>query len=137
MKRLEALNLYVAELRQFQALSLAEFKDDVRNHRAVERDLQLAIQACIDVANHILAADFEQRPDTYQDVVRLLGEVGVLPDEFAAAFAAAAGLRNILVHAYLDVDLDLVYDMLQGSLDDFVTYSQYIVEYLERTGTQQ
>lgn len=134
VKRLEALNRYVAELDQFRSLSLDEFKDDVRNHRAVERSFQLAIQACIDVANHVLAADFEDRPDSYYDLIRLLGQVGVLPADFAAGFADVAGFRNILVHEYLDVDLVLVYDLLQGALDDLRAYGQYIHGYLRQSG---
>ena len=46
--------------------------------------------------------------DYYEAIVRL-GELGVLPPEFAAHLAPLAGFRNILVHEYLEVDWLEVY----------------------------
>jgi uncharacterized protein YutE (UPF0331/DUF86 family) len=134
LARLEALNQYLSELEQFRPLSREAFMGDLRNYRTVERGFQLAIQATLDIASHVLAADFPQRPSGYREVIEALGEVGVLPQEFAARFAGVASFRNILIHEYLKVDLDIVYDRLQDNLDDFGLFGRYITEYLRRSG---
>jgi len=134
LARLEALDQYLAELEQLRPLTHDQFVGDLRNHRSAERDLQLAIQATIDVASHIVAADFPQRPTGYREVIQILGDVDVLPRDLADRLAAAAGFRNILIHEYIDVDLDIVYDRLQSGLDDFRQFSRYVAAYLRRGG---
>jgi uncharacterized protein YutE (UPF0331/DUF86 family) len=132
--RLAALNQYLGELEQFRPLTRDRFLADLRNYRTVERAFQLAAQAAIDVASHILAADFPQRAAGYREVIETLGDVGVLPQEFAREFAGVAGFRNVLIHEYLEVDLDIVYDLLQANLDDFRRFSHYVTDYLRRSG---
>jgi uncharacterized protein YutE (UPF0331/DUF86 family) len=134
LARLEALNQYLSELEPFRSLTRAEFLGDLRNYRTVERDFQLAAQAAIDIASHILAADFPQRPEGYREVIELLGQVGVLPADLADRFAGVASFRNILIHEYLAVDLDIVYNHLQDDLDDFQLFGRYVAEYLARSG---
>jgi len=39
------------------------------------------------------------------------------------------GLRNILIHEYLKIDLDKLFDYLKDRLEDFVLFIKYIREY--------
>jgi uncharacterized protein YutE (UPF0331/DUF86 family) len=55
-------------------------------------------------------------PDDYRGVFAALQEPLGLAPELVEGLSAAAGMRNVLVHAYLDVD-DRVWDAL-GHLDD-------------------
>ena len=45
-------------------------------------------------------------------LLALLGRAGILPADLATSLAGAVGLRNVLVHGYLDVDDRLVVDNL-------------------------
>ncbi|HWB70833.1 MAG TPA: HepT-like ribonuclease domain-containing protein [Egibacteraceae bacterium] len=71
---------------------------------AGERHLQLANQSAIDIAMHVLAEDSAETPEDYGAAFTLLARHGVLDDNLANRLSLAAGLRNILVHGYLDVD---------------------------------
>lgn len=55
----------------------------------------------------------------------------MLPKVFARRFSSAAGLRNILVHDYVDVDLPLIFRQRRG-LKDFDTFARRVARYLER-----
>lgn len=44
-----------------------------------------------------------------------------------------AGFRNILVHHYLDVDIEKVYSVLQDELDHFLEFVKYVEKYLSKT----
>jgi len=50
----------------------------------------------------------------------------VLPAEFATRFRGVAGFRNVLVHAYLDVDLGRVHAVLNDHLDDFTEFARHV-----------
>jgi uncharacterized protein YutE (UPF0331/DUF86 family) len=105
-------------------------------YAAIQRMFHLASQAAIDVASHILSADFARRADDYHGVILALGSEGVLPMEFAQRFADIARFRNVLVHEYMVVDPAKVYQFLQTGLDDFRAYIGYVAEYLDETEVQ-
>ena len=48
----------------------------------------------------------------------------------AAKIAPMAGLRNILVHDYLDIDREKLYDLLRTHLDDFKEFGRHIAKLL-------
>lgn len=59
-----------------------------------------------------------------------MGEIGVIPPEFARQIAPIAGFRNILVHEYLRLDWGLVYQNLQR-LDDLHNFREHVVGWLQ------
>ncbi|HEY4688838.1 MAG TPA: DUF86 domain-containing protein [Anaerolineae bacterium] len=129
--RLSALNEYVARLDAKRSWSLSQMLADEDAYYAIQHLLQLASQAAIDIATHILAADFSTHADNYRDVILALGSEGVLPLVFAQRFAAIAGFRNILIHAYLAVDPQKVHLFLQTGLEDFRSFARHIAKYLK------
>lgn len=104
--------------------------DELRLY-AVEHALQVAIESVLDIGSHIIAAENWRRPTEYADIIRVLGQKGVLPPEFTARIVGMAGLRNVLVHEYADVDLDRLSDAL-ARLEDFTAFSDYVLAYLTR-----
>ena len=134
MERLEALKTYLAELDSYAQYSLDELKSDFVKYRAAERSLQLAAQTVVDIAAHIITADYNTRVQDYRQAIESLGQEGVLPPTFAERLAPIASFRNILVHEYLAVDSAKVYDILVHGRVDLQEFGQRIVEYLQRTG---
>jgi uncharacterized protein YutE (UPF0331/DUF86 family) len=134
MERLEALKAYLAELDHYAQYSLGELTADFVKYRAVERSLQLAAQAVVDIATHIISADYNAHVEDYRQAIESLGREGVLPSAFAERLAPIAGFRNILVHEYLAVDPMKLYDMLINGRSDLQEFGQRVVEYLQRTG---
>lgn len=63
-------------------------------------------------------------------MIRTLTDQGVLPEEFGSEFEGIAGLRNVLVHGYAEVSIEELSEHL-GRLDDFRTYAEHIIAYLE------
>lgn len=62
---------------------------------------------------------------SYADCFELLQQFDYIDQELAQILKAMAGLRNILVHEYITVDLDQLYDML-NHLDDFSVFAESI-----------
>jgi uncharacterized protein YutE (UPF0331/DUF86 family) len=118
--RLRALREYLTYLEEKRSLSQGELLANVDAYYAVLHMLQLACQVSVDVASHILAADFSRRADKYKDVILALGAEGVVPQEFAQRFAGIAGFRSIVIHEYLAVDPVKVYELLQTARTIFV-----------------
>jgi uncharacterized protein YutE (UPF0331/DUF86 family) len=135
--RIVALGEYLDLLRARRDRPLVDLLADVREYHATLYELQMACQIVIDISSHILLADFARRVDRYRDVILGLGSEGVLPTEFAQRISGVAGFRNILIHEYLIVDPQRVYQMLQTGLDDLSQFGEYISVYLRQTGSTE
>ncbi|CAO5259363.1 type VII toxin-antitoxin system HepT family RNase toxin [Frankia sp. AgKG'84/4] len=90
--------------------------------RGVKYTFVTAIEACVDVAQHLCAARGWGPPADNGDAVRLLGDHGALAPNLARSLRKAVGFRNVLVHDYITVNDDIVITRLGdlGDLDDFV-----------------
>lgn len=114
--RLERLREYVKTLRAIQKYDPERFKNDIFIHATAERYLQLSIECILDIGNHIISDRGFRKPDTYAEVLEILVEKKVIPKKLFQELQGMAAFRNILVHDYLQIDLDKVYTILHEKL---------------------
>lgn len=112
-------------LRELRSESKPErIPHDLRELRFVEHTLQIAIQAALDAASHIVSDDRLGEPNTNRELFDLLARNGWIGDDLAVRLGRMVGFRNILVHGYAEVDPLIVKDVVEnhlGDLDDFIT----------------
>lgn len=130
VRRLREIGRRLAALRALHEAGLTRFEEDLAVRAQVERHLQVAIQSGIDIALHLLAGDTDRTPEDYGSAFTLLTETGAIPSDLADRLRLAAGLRNLLVHAYLDIDPVLLWRHLER-LDDLEAFAGWIVEHLD------
>jgi uncharacterized protein YutE (UPF0331/DUF86 family) len=119
-KKLALIETCVKELR---TLARPEaLRVDVREQRFVEHTLQIAIQAALDVASHVVSDDRLGEPQTNRELFGLLARAGRIPQELAATLRDMAGFRNVIVHGYQEVDLGVVEDVLRNHLEDLLAF---------------
>ena len=128
--RLTYIDTMLARLKSRRSLSLEEFHTDVDRRDATLYQLQTCVEAMTDIANHLVAALGLRKPRDRGDLFLILGEEDILDETLARRLAAAVGLRNVLVHGYLDLVLDTVYRTIQGDLGDIESFCRQIVAYL-------
>lgn len=133
-RRLREIDRRLGLLRDLREHGREDVVGDIAVQAQVERHLQLAIQSAIDVQLHILAEDTAETPEDYGSGFELLARQGVIDGELAGRLRSAAGLRNILVHGYLDVDPDLLWGHLErlGDLEAFADAAQRYLDSEDR-----
>ncbi len=119
-KRLALVESVIGDLRRLARLDA--IATDVKEQRFVEHSLQIAIQACLDCAFHIIADEKLGEPQSNGDAFRILARSGWLSPEQVAQLIAMAGFRNILVHGYVAVDLAVVIDVVSNHLNDLLNF---------------
>ncbi len=97
---------------------------------AVKYYLQVSIEACLDIAHHVISSRRLRPPTDYADSFTVLCEVGILPEDFAARLKEMARFRNRLVHIYGEVDDRMVLRTLRENLEDFTHYRNLILPLL-------
>ena len=106
-------------------------KDDIVRYWGIERGLQILIESVIDIANIIISISNVEKPLTYRETILELFKIGIIPKTFAEELSKMAGFRNILVHDYAKVDEEIILEVLDEKLDDFIEYIKYINKWLK------
>jgi len=130
-KRLDELHERLSRLEPLRNKSRSDFDKDAFLRDIVERNLEIAAQCCIDISNRIISLERAKKPQDYYEAFIRLGELNVLPEEFARNLAPIAGFRNVLVHEYLGVNWDEVYKNLQET-DDLARFAALVREWVLR-----
>jgi len=133
-ERLAKLEEVVSRLREVAAVTRDDFLQDYRRQWLVERGLELAAQAVLDIGNHILAGEFGESATEYEGIVKGLAARGVLSPALGKQLQGLGGFRNILVHGYLGIDPEKVYAALQRSVREFTDFEAEILAWLDRRG---
>ena len=121
-KKLALIETYLRELRTEGHPDL--ITKDLRELRFTEHTLQIAIQAALDAASHIVSDERLGEPSTSRELFDLLARHHWIDGPLAERLRRMVGFRNILVHGYAEVDPLVVKDVVErhlGNLDAFVS----------------
>lgn len=112
----------LSDVARLRRLAGAELSEDADQLDAVKYRFVTAIEGCVGIAHHVIAAQGWAAPDTNADAFVGLSTNGVIDKDLASDMAKASGFRNILVHRYGEVDDDAVVSFLDrlGDLERFV-----------------
>ena len=94
--------------------------------------LQLAVQAALDVASHIVSDERLGEPHTNREMFDLLAKGGWLSAELTQTMRDMAGFRNILVHGYQSVDVLILRDIVDNRLDNLTSFADAVRSRMSR-----
>lgn len=129
-RKLAEMETYLNQIREFSKVSVAKYKGDWKTQRIVERTLQIMIELCIDIANHLVSDKGMRLPDSYADTFTVLMEEKIIGKDLFKTMEKMAKFRNIIVHQYEKIDPAIVVSILHKNLDDFERYKKAIVKSL-------
>lgn len=105
VERLRSLLRRIAgDLADLEAEDPSALVDDPRGLRAVKYSFVTAVEAAIDVAQHLCASEQWGAPSTNAEAFTILARHGVVDDDLARRLGSAVGFRNVLIHEYVAVD---------------------------------
>ena len=131
--RLEKISEYLKVLKFLKnKCSLKDFKNDPVLKGALERYLQLSAEASIDIGEIIISEKKLKTPMSHREVFDILENEKIIPTLLAKNFLKIAGFRNILVHDYVEIDLNRMYEYLQNDLSDFDRFIKAIAKFLKK-----
>jgi uncharacterized protein YutE (UPF0331/DUF86 family) len=113
----------LAELRKLQPLTAERLAAEPVVRAAVERMIQAVVDLAVDINGHIASSVLERSPATGRESFDLMVTATVLDASLAERLKPSVGMRNILVHLYADIDVNIISD----SIDEFETaFSEYV-----------
>lgn len=131
-RKLSELEIYLSQIKEFSKFTLTAYKKDWKTQRVVERTLQILIELCIDISNHIISDEGMRVPVGYADTFKVLMENKVIHKELFKTMEKMAKFRNVIVHQYGKIDPVIVVSILKRNLKDFDGYKKAIVRYTRK-----
>ena len=130
--RLKELDRILQELAKYRDLAPERFETDLGLRWVIERGLIAAAAVVFDVADHILVGQYGVYADTYGESLAALRDQGVISAGLYDQLRGLGGLRNILVHRYLDIDPRQVADHARKGMDVFPRFGQEIMDWMDK-----
>jgi len=129
-KRMNRLDEYLTILKRLKLYSFEEFAEDPERYGSTERFLHLAIEAVIDMGNHVIAESQLGVVNWYSDIPKILAGKKFISTELEEKWIRMIGFRNTLVHEYIDIDRKIVYDVLQNNIKDLEELKRAFAQFL-------
>jgi len=120
------------KLRELASMNKEEFLKDVHRIASAKYHLLVAIEAAIDMCNHVIAQNRLRTPEDYADTFRVMHEAGAFSDELSSRLIEMARFRNRLVHIYWEVDEEIIYQILREDISDLKDFMEQFTEFLKR-----
>jgi uncharacterized protein YutE (UPF0331/DUF86 family) len=131
-KKLAFIETCVQDLRTWS--NPESIATNLREERFAAHTLQLAIQAALDVASHIVSSDRLGEPETNRQLFDLLARAGWLGPDLADTMRKMAGFRNVVVHGYQELDKAVLADIVAHRLGELLAFVAAIRSRLRREG---
>jgi len=129
-KRLEKLDGYLNILENIRNHDRQAFLSNPEHYGSAERFLQLAIETINDMAAHVIAEGNLGVVNRNRDIPACLRTHGYIDVELEERWIRMIGFRNILVHEYLEVDREIVYETLAHNLADLRKLAGVFAQFL-------
>lgn len=129
--KLDIIPENLEKLKILRAMGYDEFASDFRNIDSVLHRFQTSIQALVDIGGYIIASLGLRTPSTSGEVIDILIEHGLLKPEQRDRSISMIQFRNRIVHFYNGIDLNIVYQILQGELADIRELYQTLIQIIE------
>ncbi len=125
--KLEQLDEFLDILGEIKRNSIDSFLKDKILIGGAKYYLQVSIECCLDIANHIIAAQGFRAPKDYADSFKVLEEEDLLNDSLGTKLRQMAKFRNRLVHLYGEIDNTYVYSFIEHDMQDILDFKKVVV----------
>ena len=124
--KISAVKKYLKILERYKKYSLEEIKNNIDIQGALERYLQLVVQASLDLAESLIALKKFRKPATLSENFYILNEEHIIDGDLTNELIKMTGFRNIIVHDYEEIDYEIVYDILHHKISDIIKFIEII-----------
>lgn len=127
LRKLNTLDEILMELRSLGTVSVSQLENDWRTRRAIERDLQLAVEVLIDVCQRLISIEGQTPATTGAEAIERCIKLGIIA-EFEP-YRKMVQFRNFVVHRYERVEVAFLVDIVNGRLGDFERFRDEVLSH--------
>jgi uncharacterized protein YutE (UPF0331/DUF86 family) len=119
LNKLATIDRCLKRIREVYDLAKEQFDTDYTSQDSIILNLQRACEASIDAANILNKQHNTGIPQSSRDSFELLKKTGLISAPLALNLQKMVGLRNVAVHDYQTLNLEIVKHVVENRLSDF------------------
>jgi uncharacterized protein YutE (UPF0331/DUF86 family) len=127
LNKAASLERYVKRVRDVYAGSDANLYQNLTAQESILFNLQRACEGSIDLAMHVVRKRRLGVPQDSRDAFQILQDHALLDKELAASMKRMVGFRNIAIHEYDALNLDIVKAIVTHRLDEILRFGEHIL----------
>ena len=120
--RLHLMSQLLEDLGAVGDVVAEELLTDRMLRHAVERILSQLVELAVSVNGHVGSTILLESPHDYRSSFDLAAKAGLIDGDLSRRLQPSVGLRNVLAHEYVEIDLDVVAAAVQGAQRDYGDY---------------
>jgi uncharacterized protein YutE (UPF0331/DUF86 family) len=128
--KLRAMRRLLDELDRLGLVDADRFAREFATQLIVERIVSQLVDLAASINAHVVAVETGASPPDVRRSFTAAAEAGLITSDLAARLAPSAGLRNVLVHAYLDLDLHRLVAAVPLAVDHYGEYVRQVARRL-------
>lgn len=105
-----------------------QFFNDLDAQDVVILNITRCVQLSVDIAMHLCVESSQAVPQTMSGAFDCLFNLAIINENITTKMKKSVGYRNVAVHNYDDIDLDLTYIIARDFMSDFSEYIQQILK---------
>jgi uncharacterized protein YutE (UPF0331/DUF86 family) len=117
----------VARVREEYAGDSRRLRDDITRQDSILLNLQRACEAAIDLAMHVVRVRRLGVPQETREAFEMMRDAHLLDEALADRMVRMVGFRNVAIHDYRKLDLDIVESIVTDHLDEFLALASALV----------
>ena len=126
-EKLLSLNRCLERVKLHTPANVEALQSDFDTQDIICLNIQRAVQISVDIAAHILAEQLHEQTPTMAETFLALSQHGLLDSQLASCLAKAVGFRNIAVHEYNTLDMNILYSIITKEIGCFYEFSDAVV----------
>jgi len=131
LSKLESLRRCVKRIQDKTPNSYEELAADYDLQDIISLNLERSVQQCVDIGLHIISDLEVPAPETMAGTFEILARASCLSPDVAKRMTKAVGFRNTAVHAYQEIDWQIVFTIITKHLDDFREFARQIMDFID------
>jgi len=128
IQKFQQLDEFLRLLKIILKTPIKSFLNDKLMIGSAKYYLQVSIECCLDVTNHIIASEHFRAPKDYADSFMIIEEEGLISGDQGQRLRQMAKFRNRLVHLYGEIDNAYVYEFIKKDLKDIEEFKSIIIK---------
>ena len=127
LNKAASLERCVKRIRQVNASDDKNLYDNLTAQESILLNLQRPCEVSIDLAMHVIRKRRLGVPQDSREAFDLLRANGLLDQKLAESMKRMVGFRNVAVHEYANLKLEIVKSIMTQHLDEFLAFSERIL----------
>jgi uncharacterized protein YutE (UPF0331/DUF86 family) len=135
INKIQSIQRCVERAREEYHGNAAGFEGDYTRQDAAMLNVLRACEQAIDLANHIIKTRKMGIPSSSVECFELLEKKRVIDKRLTEELKKMIHFRNVVIHEYQPVDIDIVRSVIMSGLDDLILFGDRIKEYVSGTAS--